>query len=169
MILSYRAADAPRWNNRSKFAVWTMAKSSRSPWKRSNPRKTQGRASKHLSPMQKAAASARARRAGQRYPNLVDNKRIAAEMRAQRQARKTVRGRRTRCVSSVGERRYSTDTRIMPACIMPSARAALTDKSITLPRTKGPRSLTRHWIERPSWRTVTMLPNGLVRWAHVIP
>ena len=64
---------------------------------------------------------------------------------------------------------YSTDTRIMPACIMPSARAALTDRSITLPRTNGPRSLTRHWIERPSWRTVTMLPNGLVRCAHVIP
>jgi hypothetical protein len=33
--------------------------------------------------MQKAAASARARRAGRRYPNLVDNMRIAAEMRAQ--------------------------------------------------------------------------------------
>ena len=64
---------------------------------------------------------------------------------------------------------YSTETRMMPACIMPSARAALTDRSITLPRTNGPRSLTRHWIERPSWRTVTMLPNGLVRCAHVIP
>jgi len=52
---------------------------------------------------------------------------------------------------------------MIPDLIMPNARAAVTDRSITLPRTKGPRSLTRHWIVRPSAVTVTMLPSGLVR------
>jgi len=56
-----------------------MAKASRSPWKRQNPRKRAGKASKHLSPAQKSAAKARARRAGRRYPNLVDNMRMAAK------------------------------------------------------------------------------------------
>jgi len=56
-----------------------MAKSSRAPWKRSNPRKRAGKASKHLTPAQKSAAKARARRAGRRYPNLVDNMRMAAK------------------------------------------------------------------------------------------
>jgi hypothetical protein len=40
------------------------------PWKRPNPQ--QG-ASKKLTAAQIAAARARARRAGRRYPNLVDN------------------------------------------------------------------------------------------------
>jgi hypothetical protein len=56
-----------------------MAKSSSAPWKRSNPRKRAGKASKHLTPAQKSAAKARARRAGRRYPNLVDNMRMAAK------------------------------------------------------------------------------------------
>jgi hypothetical protein len=56
-----------------------MAKSSRAPWKRSNPRKRAGKASKHLTPAQKSAAKARARRAGRSYPNLVDNMRVAAK------------------------------------------------------------------------------------------
>ncbi|MBR0904393.1 DUF6321 domain-containing protein [Bradyrhizobium liaoningense] len=56
-----------------------MAKASRSPWKRQNPRKRAGKVSKHLSPAQKSAAKARARRAGRRYPNLVDNMRMAAK------------------------------------------------------------------------------------------
>ncbi|QIO32942.1 DUF6321 domain-containing protein [Bradyrhizobium sp. 1(2017)] len=56
-----------------------MAKASRSPWKRQNPRKRAGKASKHLSPAQKSAAKARARRAGRRYPNLADNMRMAAK------------------------------------------------------------------------------------------
>lgn len=50
-----------------------MARSARPPWKRSNPRKRAGEASTHLSPREKQAAKARARRAGRRYPNLVDN------------------------------------------------------------------------------------------------
>lgn len=56
-----------------------MAKASRAPWKRANPRKRTGKASKHLSRAQKSAAKARARRAGRRYPNLVDNMRVAAK------------------------------------------------------------------------------------------
>jgi len=56
-----------------------MAKTARTPWKRSNPRKRAGKASKHLTPAQKSAAKARARRAGRRYPNLVDNMRMAAK------------------------------------------------------------------------------------------
>ena len=59
-----------------------MAKKARAPWKRSNPRKRAGEASKHLSPAQKSAAQARARRAGRRYPNLVDNMRMAAKKKS---------------------------------------------------------------------------------------
>ena len=54
-----------------------MAKSSSPPWKRSNPRKRAGKTAKHLTPAKKAAAKARAKRAGRPYPNLVDNMRMA--------------------------------------------------------------------------------------------
>src|ERR1700753_2866423 len=50
-----------------------MAKTTRVPWKRPNPRKRAGKTTKHLSPAKKLAAKGRARRAGRRYPNLVDN------------------------------------------------------------------------------------------------
>jgi hypothetical protein len=53
--------------------------SQKTPWQRSNPRKRAGKASKHLSPAKKAAAKARAKRAGRPYPNLVDNMRMAAK------------------------------------------------------------------------------------------
>ena len=39
------------------------------PWDKPNPKKT----SKKLTPSQKAAAKARAKRAGRSYPNWVDN------------------------------------------------------------------------------------------------
>ncbi|PSO15507.1 hypothetical protein C7G42_26015 [Bradyrhizobium sp. MOS003] len=65
-----------------------MAKTSRAPWKRSNPRKRAGKASKHLSPAQKSAAKARARRAGRRYPNLVDNMRMAAKKTTKKASKK---------------------------------------------------------------------------------
>ena len=41
------------------------------PWKKPAP--ARGRAKTLLTPAQKAAAKARAERAGRRYPNLVDN------------------------------------------------------------------------------------------------
>ena len=60
----------------------------KAPWKRSNPRKRAGKASKHLSPAKKAAAKASAKRAGRPYPNLVDNMRMAKKSKA---TKKTVR------------------------------------------------------------------------------
>jgi hypothetical protein len=50
-----------------------MQKSRKPPWKKPNPRKSSGRRSGKLTPEQKAAAKARAAKAGRRYPNLVDN------------------------------------------------------------------------------------------------
>jgi hypothetical protein len=46
---------------------------SRPPWKRKNPKKT----STSLSRRQKGEAKVRARAAGRRYPNLVDNMAVA--------------------------------------------------------------------------------------------
>ena len=60
-------------------------------------------------------------------------------------------------------------TTLTPDRIMPSARAAGVDTSMIRPRTNGPRSLMRQRIERPADDvTVTTLPKGRVRWAHVI-
>jgi hypothetical protein len=56
-----------------------MARSPRTPWDRSNPRKRAGKATKHLTTAEKSAAKARAKRAGRSYPNLVDNMAIAAK------------------------------------------------------------------------------------------
>ena len=49
------------------------AKTRKPPWKKPNPRKKSGRKSVKLTAEQKDAARARAKRAGRRYPNLVDN------------------------------------------------------------------------------------------------
>ena len=72
------------------------------PWKRSNPRLRAGKTSKHLTPAKKAAAKARARRAGRPYPNLVDNMRMASKKKkttkkksAKKHAAKTTRKRST--------------------------------------------------------------------------
>jgi Domain of unknown function (DUF6321) len=56
-----------------------MARSARPPWKRANPRKRARNAATHLTAGEKSAARARAKRAGRRYPNLVDNMRMAAK------------------------------------------------------------------------------------------
>lgn len=71
-----------------------MAKSARAPWKRGNPRKRAGKASKRLSPAKKAAAKARARRAGRPYPNLVDNMRMAAKKKTKKSAKKSAKKKR---------------------------------------------------------------------------
>ena len=63
----------------------------RAPWKRANPRKRAGKASKHLTPAQKSAAKARARRAGRRYPNLVDNMRMAVKSKKTSKAKKSAK------------------------------------------------------------------------------
>jgi hypothetical protein len=74
-----------------------MARTPRVPWKRPNPRKRAGKASRHLSPAKKSAAKARARRAGRPYPNLVDNMRMAAKTKKKsakkRSAKKVTRKR----------------------------------------------------------------------------
>jgi hypothetical protein len=56
-----------------------MAQARKTPWQRTNPRKRAGKASKKLSPAQKATAKTRAKRAGRRYPNLVDNMYVASK------------------------------------------------------------------------------------------
>jgi hypothetical protein len=70
-----------------------MAKSSPVPWKKSNPRKRAGKASKHLTPTEKSAAKARAARAGRHYPNLVDNMAVAAKKGAKTKTKTSGRKR----------------------------------------------------------------------------
>ena len=65
-----------------------MAESRRAPWKSSNPRKQAGKKSRHLSAAKKLTAKARARRAGRRYPNLVDNMAVASRKTKRKPARK---------------------------------------------------------------------------------
>jgi len=65
-----------------------MARASRAPWKRANPRKRAGKKSKHLTSAQKSTAKARARRAGRPYPNLVDNMRMASKASKKKAAKK---------------------------------------------------------------------------------
>lgn len=85
-----------------------MAKSTarKAPWKRANPRKRAGKASKHLTPAKKAAAKARAKRAGRPYPNLVDNMRMAksakkktAKKSVKKTAKKTTKKAATKKIS----------------------------------------------------------------------
>jgi hypothetical protein len=51
----------------------------RPPWKRTSPKKR----SKRLSPEQKREARARARAAGRKYPNLVDNMAVGRKRKRQ--------------------------------------------------------------------------------------
>ena len=64
-----------------------VAKTRKPPWKKPNPRKKSGRKSVKLSEEQKDAARARAKRAGRRYPNLVDNMWAAQRGSASRKER----------------------------------------------------------------------------------
>jgi uncharacterized protein DUF6321 len=74
-----------------------MAKKTRAPWKRANPRKRAGKASKHLSAAAKSSAKRSAKRAGRPYPNLVDNMRVASKKKTttksakKRSAKKTAK------------------------------------------------------------------------------
>ncbi|WIW44210.1 DUF6321 domain-containing protein [Bradyrhizobium sp. 62B] len=84
-----------------------MAKSTRAPWKRSNPRKRAGKASKHLSPAQKSAAKAGARRAGRRYPNLVDNMRMARKKKSSKKksSKKTSKSKASKAKSTTSAKK----------------------------------------------------------------
>jgi hypothetical protein len=66
-----------------------MAKKTRAPWKRANPRKRAGKASKHLSAAAKSSAKRSAKRAGRPYPNLVDNMRVASQKKTKSKKTKT--------------------------------------------------------------------------------
>jgi hypothetical protein len=61
-----------------------MPRSRKPPWTRSNPRKRAGQSPTHLPAAQKATARRAAKRAGRRYPNLVDNMRVAAKAKPRR-------------------------------------------------------------------------------------
>ena len=50
---------------------------SKPPWRRANPKKTSGKTRK-LTSAQKSSARKAAKKAGRRYPNLVDNMRAAS-------------------------------------------------------------------------------------------
>lgn len=54
-----------------------------------------------------------------------------------------------------------------PVLYKPMARAAAGDRSMSLPRTQGPRSLMRT-VTQPLWQTRIWVPNGSLRWAAVI-
>ena len=58
-----------------------MATKRRPPWRRKNPRKASGKTALRLDTRDKTKARRRAKRAGRRYPNLVDNMRVAAAKR----------------------------------------------------------------------------------------
>ena len=80
-----------------------MARTPRTPWKRENPRKRAGKTSTRLTPAQKSAAKANAKRAGRRYPNLVDNMRMASKAKtpAKKSAAKKRVGRKRAATKSV--------------------------------------------------------------------
>ena len=72
-----------------------MAKTSKKPpWKKRNPRKKAQRSSRKLTGAQKTAAKARAKRAGRRYPNLVDNMAVARKRKGGGAKTAARRGRR---------------------------------------------------------------------------
>jgi hypothetical protein len=57
-----------------------MSTSARPPWKKPNPAKKAGR-SRKLTSAEKEEAKAAAKKAGRRYPNLVDNMHVASKRR----------------------------------------------------------------------------------------
>ncbi len=63
------------------------------PWKKTNPRTKAGKKSKTLSPGQKTKAKKAARKAGRRYPNLVDN--MNAAKKKQRKPAKKAKKRKS--------------------------------------------------------------------------
>ena len=68
-----------------------MAKrNTQEPWDRSNPRKktAKSKGSRKLTPAQKAEARGRARKAGRKYPNLVDNMAVARKKSARKTSAK---------------------------------------------------------------------------------
>ncbi|CCE09149.1 conserved hypothetical protein [Bradyrhizobium sp. STM 3843] len=96
-----------------------MARTPRAPWKKANPRKRAGKAPTHLSSAEKSAAKRSAKRAGRRYPNLVDNMRVAAK-----KARKTKTSGRKRAATSSPRARLSKRSTVRKS----SARKSASDR-----------------------------------------
>lgn len=85
-----------------------MAKSSRIPWKKSNPRKRAGKASKHLTSAQKSRAKASAKRAGRPYPNLVDNMRVAKKSAKKKTAKTSAKKSTKKSTKTKATKRKTT-------------------------------------------------------------
>ena len=67
----------------------------RKPWKDSNPRKAAGKPARTLTAEQKAEARGRARKAGRKYPNLVDNMAVLRDQTSNVDRRTTKEDRAT--------------------------------------------------------------------------
>ena len=65
------------------------------PWKKANPSKARGKKSNRLSPAKKAAAKRSAKKAGRKYPSLVDNMRAASKGKKRKKS-KNARSQRNR-------------------------------------------------------------------------
>jgi len=114
-----------------------MARSPRTPWERSNPRKRAGKATKHLTTAEKSAAKARAKRAGRHYPNLVDNMAIAAK-----KGTKTKTSGRKRAAKASGQRspaKRSATRKSGNAARKPASRKTKPAARKTKTREKDPR------------------------------
>jgi hypothetical protein len=89
----------------------------KAPWKKANPRKKAGKKSKKLSPSQKASANRSAKKAGRRYPSLVDNMRAASKKKKARKSLQETTGPPAwaarhlawRCLQSVGAQRIAAE------------------------------------------------------------
>jgi hypothetical protein len=85
---------------------------------------------------------------------------VAGRISAQNPTRRRRAGAITLARDTLQETPLAIRPKRTPAPIMPSARAAVTDTSMILPRINGPRSLTRHCIERPD-RVLTVMPGSM--------
>ncbi|MGJ5181385.1 DUF6321 domain-containing protein [Bradyrhizobium oligotrophicum] len=99
-----------------------MARTPRAPWNKANPRKRAGKASTHFSPAEKAKAKARARRAGRRYPNLVDNMRVAAKKKISK-TRASGRKRTATSKAKTATKKTKTETRAASSATKRSAKS----------------------------------------------
>ena len=75
----------------AKKSSTSKSSSTKAPWKKTNPRKKAGKASKHLTPAKKAAAKASAKKAGRPYPNMVDNMNAAKKKTAKKATKKAAK------------------------------------------------------------------------------
>jgi hypothetical protein len=66
------------------------------PWKKVNPRKARGKQSRKLSPARKAAAKRSAKKAGRKYPSLVDNMRAASKGKKRKKSKKAKKTKKSK-------------------------------------------------------------------------